>query len=906
MANIPFLNNAYFAGKVGIGTEAPSANLDIEDADGVTIDINSSSGDGQFRFQDNGVTKWSVGRDNTQQNFVFSSSTGLSSDNVLTLDHSTGDATFASDVTLANGNSLRWTSDDVRIEGTTAGDNIKFYVANTEILQLAQSGTLATVTGDLRVTGAYYDSGNLPGTTTQVLSSTATGTSWVDQSTLVSGSAERVSILVKNGEGTALVKGDPVYIIGSVGASARLEVGLCDASDTSKMPCVGLLEQNLLNNGEGTAVTAGKLRNLVTTPIDGQTTTENDTIYVKAGGSSGSSLTTTKPTGSTNLIQNVGQVGRVSTSSDGNFVVSAIMRTNDVPNLPEGRIWIGDGNTIVSDTVYIDEPNLRLGIGTTSPGTALHVVSGGIGVQGTSGASALTAPGIWMGSDGTNALVYGRQSSTWKPTYLDSSALYINAQSGGNVGIGTASPGTINSVAFSGVGLHVKSGTLGRTITEGSSEASYLLNNSGASANQRIKYIQSTAGNLAIGSFDDNGLARPQITVLNSGDVGIGATPTTGYKLDVVKTSPGYSIVGSHVSGGKVGIYSSTGDNGIGTINNYNFNLFTNNSAPQVTLTTAGSVGIGNTAPIFYSGYSSITLGGTYGSTGGLIKFGTATSNDGPEIFTNATKDLHFNKAGSGTNMVLYAAGAVRFNNYNSTNNTGTPTYLLGTDASGNIVKTNTVPGSAAGPYLPLAGGTMTGTNGVLMPDNFKLKFGDATTPDLEIYHDGSNSYIQDTGTGTLNLQGSTQVLIGGTNGEVGVQYVENAGVGLRHNNVTKLTTESTGINVVGDIKIDSALLSNQENTDIDTGTETVANVAIATYTAAFFDFVIKKTTNVRSGTVYACHDGTNVEFTETSTQDLGDTSDVTLSVDISGGNMRLRATTTSDDWSIKSLIRAI
>ena len=102
------------------------------------------------------------------------------------------------------------------------------------------------------------------------------------------------------------------------------------------------------------------------------------------------------------------------------------------------------------------------------------------------------------------------------------------------------------------------------------------------------------------------------------------------------------------------------------------------------------------------------------------------------------------------------------------------------------------------------------------------------------------------------------------------------------------------------------ASITNQINTDVDTGTETVANVAIATYTAAFFDFVIKKTTNVRSGTVYACHDGTNVEFTETSTQDLGDTSDVTLSVDISGTDMRLRATTTSDDWSVKSLIRAI
>ena len=119
-------------------------------------------------------------------------------------------------------------------------------------------------------------------------------------------------------------------------------------------------------------------------------------------------------------------------------------------------------------------------------------------------------------------------------------------------------------------------------------------------------------------------------------------------------------------------------------------------------------------------------------------------------------------------------------------------------------------------------------------------------------------------------------------------------------------TTPSEKLDVAGNIKIQAALLSNQENTDVDTGTETVANVAIATYTAAFFDFVVKKGTNVRSGTVYACHDGTNVEFTETSTNDLGDTSDVTLSVDISGTNMRLLATVTSDDWSVKSLIRAI
>jgi len=128
--------------------------------------------------------------------------------------------------------------------------------------------------------------------------------------------------------------------------------------------------------------------------------------------------------------------------------------------------------------------------------------------------------------------------------------------------------------------------------------------------------------------------------------------------------------------------------------------------------------------------------------------------------------------------------------------------------------------------------------------------------------------------------------------------------------NIIALTldgSEGGNATFAGDVIVDSALLSNQENTDIDSAAaEMVAQVAHATYTAAFFDFVVKKVGNVRSGTVYACHDGTNVEFTETSTQDLGDTSDVVLSVDISGTQMRLMATVTSDDWIVKSLVKAI
>ena len=47
--------------------------------------------------------------------------------------------------------------------------------------------------------------------------------------------------------------------------------------------------------------------------------------------------------------------------------------------------------------------------------------------------------------------------------------------------------------------------------------------------------------------------------------------------------------------------------------------------------------------------------------------------------------------------------------------------------------------------------------------------------------------------------------------------------------------------------------------------------------------------------------------YNEYSTNDLGDTSDVVLSVDISGSNLRLIASvTSSDEWIIKSLVKGI
>ena len=89
--------------------------------------------------------------------------------------------------------------------------------------------------------------------------------------------------------------------------------------------------------------------------------------------------------------------------------------------------------------------------------------------------------------------------------------------------------------------------------------------------------------------------------------------------------------------------------------------------------------------------------------------------------------------------------------------------------------------------------------------DNRKLKFGAGN--DLEIYHDGSNSFINETGTGSLIQQASAHFIRqGGTNNTNNAIMILSGSVSLFHNNVSKLETTSTGIDVSGAIEMDKSL----------------------------------------------------------------------------------------------------
>jgi hypothetical protein len=95
----------------------------------------------------------------------------------------------------------------------------------------------------------------------------------------------------------------------------------------------------------------------------------------------------------------------------------------------------------------------------------------------------------------------------------------------------------------------------------------------------------------------------------------------------------------------------------------------------------------------------------------------------------------------------------------------------------------------------------------ITFADSSKAIFGAGS--DLEIYHDGSNSYIKDQGTGNLNIQtNGVGVVIADTSAsDLAVFNAGNGQVSLYNSGSLKLATTATGIDVTGTVTADGGLI---------------------------------------------------------------------------------------------------
>jgi cytoskeletal protein CcmA (bactofilin family) len=97
-----------------------------------------------------------------------------------------------------------------------------------------------------------------------------------------------------------------------------------------------------------------------------------------------------------------------------------------------------------------------------------------------------------------------------------------------------------------------------------------------------------------------------------------------------------------------------------------------------------------------------------------------------------------------------------------------------------------------------------TGTDDILFPDGAKALFGAGS--DLQIYHDGNDSYVDDAGTGILFLRGNSAVKIRKYTGEAILDGNADGSVVLYYDNAAKLATSASGVTATGTLNATTSL----------------------------------------------------------------------------------------------------
>jgi hypothetical protein len=91
-------------------------------------------------------------------------------------------------------------------------------------------------------------------------------------------------------------------------------------------------------------------------------------------------------------------------------------------------------------------------------------------------------------------------------------------------------------------------------------------------------------------------------------------------------------------------------------------------------------------------------------------------------------------------------------------------------------------------------------TGDLILGDNVKLEIGSASGGDLQIYHDGSHSFINDAGTGDLHILTNFFRVNNAADDEAMIHADDDDGVDLFFNGVKKFETTAVGVTVTGTI----------------------------------------------------------------------------------------------------------
>ena len=225
-------------------------------------------------------------------------------------------------------------------------------------------------------------------------------------------------------------------------------------------------------------------------------------------------------------------------------------------------------------------------------------------------------------------------------------------------------------------------------------------------------------------------------------------------------------------------------------------NVQANASVPAIGVTQSGA---GNVAK-FYNGSGAVFTIANGGNV--TVESGTLTLNnnldmqDDDKILLGTGDDIQIWHSGTYSNIKNDTGQLrVRSDDLRLQNNAANENYITCTANGAVELYYDNSKKFETGQYGAIITGSLAASN-IDLEDDAKLLLG--TGDDLQIYHDGSNSYIKDVGTGILQINTNYFQVKNADDDEFIIQASQNGAVSLRFDNSEKFATTGGGISVTG------------------------------------------------------------------------------------------------------------
>jgi len=241
-------------------------------------------------------------------------------------------------------------------------------------------------------------------------------------------------------------------------------------------------------------------------------------------------------------------------------------------------------------------------------------------------------------------------------------------------------------------------------------------------------------------------------------------------------------------------------------------------------------LGDNNEHRIYHKGSgSALRLEATSAGKSIEVRGGPSSNSFFSVLDANGTNIIKATMDGTSSGVTLHHGGGTKLATSSSgVTVTGT---LEATAVTGDGSGLTNLPAQSDSTKMPLAGGTFTGD--VSFGDNDKAIFGAGS--DLKIYHDGSNSVIEDAGTGLLRIQ-TGQLYVTQDDGTTPMFATSSGASVIYYNGSSRLMTTNAGAQVYGTLGVTGTVDGRDvavDGTKLD-GIATGANVGIATTGGSF------------------------------------------------------------------------